>query len=214
MQLLQVRRVPAGRRRPRRARSSCCATTYGVGLSGEVYDTPLHRQPVFAPWPTARLPGAEELCARHVCLPVYAVHDRRRRRLRGRVAGRGMHVVGAESTPARRDRDHGSSRRRHRRLRFHRLARRRRARRRRARGAGARRDAAARARRRVGRGRHARSGRRSPPRVEGRRRRLPPRRDGRRQRRVRRPGRAASSVNVLGTARRARGRAREPRPAG
>jgi perosamine synthetase len=46
---------------------------YGVGLSGEVYDTPLHRQPVFEPWAASALPGAEQLCARHVCLPVSAV---------------------------------------------------------------------------------------------------------------------------------------------
>jgi perosamine synthetase len=45
---------------------------YGVGLSGEVYELPLHRQPVFAPWATQPLPGAEQLCARHVCLPVSA----------------------------------------------------------------------------------------------------------------------------------------------
>jgi dTDP-4-amino-4,6-dideoxygalactose transaminase len=46
---------------------------YGVGLSGEVYDTPLHRQPVFERWADGPLPGAEEICARHVCLPVSAV---------------------------------------------------------------------------------------------------------------------------------------------
>ncbi len=46
---------------------------YAVGLSGEVYDTPLHRQPVFEPWATEPLPGAEAICARHVCLPVSAV---------------------------------------------------------------------------------------------------------------------------------------------
>jgi perosamine synthetase len=46
---------------------------YGVGLSGEVYDTPLHQQPVFEPWADGPLPGAEELCARHICLPVSAV---------------------------------------------------------------------------------------------------------------------------------------------
>lgn len=48
---------------------------YEVGLSGEVYDTPLHHQPVFAPVAeqhgTHELPGAEYFCARHVCLPLY-----------------------------------------------------------------------------------------------------------------------------------------------
>ena len=42
-------------------------------MSGEVYDTPLHRQPVFEQWADGPLPGAEELCARHVCLPVSVV---------------------------------------------------------------------------------------------------------------------------------------------
>lgn len=46
---------------------------YDIGLSGEVYDTPLHHQPVFAPLvdEATLLPGAEWLCARHVCLPLY-----------------------------------------------------------------------------------------------------------------------------------------------
>ena len=46
---------------------------YDIGLSGEVYDTPLHHQPVFAPLVDEEmlLPGAEWLCARHVCLPLY-----------------------------------------------------------------------------------------------------------------------------------------------
>jgi dTDP-4-amino-4,6-dideoxygalactose transaminase len=45
---------------------------YGVSLSGEVYEEPLHKQPVFEQYATQRLPVAEEYCARHVCLPVYA----------------------------------------------------------------------------------------------------------------------------------------------
>jgi dTDP-4-amino-4,6-dideoxygalactose transaminase len=45
---------------------------YEVGLSGEVYDTPLHKQPVFEPWAGRPLPGAERLCERHICLPVSA----------------------------------------------------------------------------------------------------------------------------------------------
>jgi dTDP-4-amino-4,6-dideoxygalactose transaminase len=48
-------------------------TDYEIGLSGEVYDLPLHLQPVFAPWADRALPGAEHLCARHICLPVSAV---------------------------------------------------------------------------------------------------------------------------------------------
>jgi len=44
----------------------------GVGLSGEVYDTPCHLQPVFADVADGSLPKAEDLCARHICLPVSA----------------------------------------------------------------------------------------------------------------------------------------------
>ncbi len=45
---------------------------FGVSLSGEVYDRPLHHQPVFAGLPRAPLPVTEHLCARHVCLPVHS----------------------------------------------------------------------------------------------------------------------------------------------
>jgi len=45
---------------------------HGVSLSGEVYGVPLHRQPVFAGVAAAPLPVAEDVCARHVCLPVYS----------------------------------------------------------------------------------------------------------------------------------------------
>ena len=47
-------------------------------LAGEVYDLPLHRQPVFAEFAIAQggrgpsLPVAEDLCARHICLPVHS----------------------------------------------------------------------------------------------------------------------------------------------
>jgi len=45
---------------------------FGVALSGEVYETPLHRQPVFAPYAHGSLPAAEAFCAGHVCLPVHS----------------------------------------------------------------------------------------------------------------------------------------------
>jgi perosamine synthetase len=45
---------------------------FDVGLSGEVYDTPCHLQPVFAAYADGPLPGAEDICAHHVCLPVSA----------------------------------------------------------------------------------------------------------------------------------------------
>jgi dTDP-4-amino-4,6-dideoxygalactose transaminase len=58
---------------------------FDVSLSGEVYEVPLHLQPVFAPWANGPLPGAEEICARHVCLPVSAVMTTEQR----------AHVIGA-----------------------------------------------------------------------------------------------------------------------
>ena len=63
--------LPDGVDRP--ALKALLREEYGVGLSGEVYDTPLHQQPVFERWADGPLPGAERLCARHVCLPVSAV---------------------------------------------------------------------------------------------------------------------------------------------
>jgi perosamine synthetase len=47
--------------------------SFDVGLSGEVYEAPCHLQPVFGPVPEGTLPVAEELCERHICLPVSAV---------------------------------------------------------------------------------------------------------------------------------------------
>lgn len=43
----------------------------GVSLAGGVYETPLHQQPVFAPLADGRYPVADDICGRHVCLPVY-----------------------------------------------------------------------------------------------------------------------------------------------
>jgi perosamine synthetase len=48
------------------------AEDHAVRLAGEVYDLPLHRQPVFAEFAGPSLPVAEDLCARHVCLPVHS----------------------------------------------------------------------------------------------------------------------------------------------
>jgi perosamine synthetase len=44
---------------------------FQVSLSGEVYETPCHRQPVFKQWASGAFPVAEDVCARHVCLPIY-----------------------------------------------------------------------------------------------------------------------------------------------
>ena len=48
------------------------ADRHSVRLSGEVYDLPLHKQPVFTCYAGRPLPVAEDLCTRHVCLPVHS----------------------------------------------------------------------------------------------------------------------------------------------
>jgi perosamine synthetase len=48
------------------------AQRYDVRLAGEVYDVPLHQQPVFAESAGLQLPVAEDIAARHVCLPVHS----------------------------------------------------------------------------------------------------------------------------------------------
>jgi perosamine synthetase len=54
-----------------RGRFKAAAKERGVALAGAVYDLPLHKQPVFAGKTSEAFPGAEEFCARHVCLPIY-----------------------------------------------------------------------------------------------------------------------------------------------
>ncbi|MCU1456310.1 MAG: DegT/DnrJ/EryC1/StrS aminotransferase [Actinomycetia bacterium] len=44
----------------------------GVNASGEVYAKPLHAQPIFADLPHGPLPHCDDVCARHVCLPVHS----------------------------------------------------------------------------------------------------------------------------------------------
>jgi len=45
---------------------------FGVGLSGEVYERPVHLQPYFEnEYNEGLLPQAERLCHQHICLPVY-----------------------------------------------------------------------------------------------------------------------------------------------
>lgn len=44
----------------------------GVSLAGEVYAQPLHRQPVLAALNDGPLPIADDVCARHICLPVHS----------------------------------------------------------------------------------------------------------------------------------------------
>lgn len=45
---------------------------FGIGLSGEVYERPVHLQPYFdGHYAEGMLPVAERICARHICLPVF-----------------------------------------------------------------------------------------------------------------------------------------------
>jgi perosamine synthetase len=49
------------------------STRHDVRLAGEVYDLPLHLQPILEEYALGRhLPVAEDLCARHICLPVHS----------------------------------------------------------------------------------------------------------------------------------------------
>jgi perosamine synthetase len=49
------------------------AARYDVRLSGEVYDLPLHMQPILGEYSLGQsLPVAEDMCSRHVCLPVHS----------------------------------------------------------------------------------------------------------------------------------------------
>jgi perosamine synthetase len=48
---------------------------YEVSLAGEVYEEPLHKQPVFDKYCARALPISEDLCSRHICLPVYSGMD-------------------------------------------------------------------------------------------------------------------------------------------
>jgi perosamine synthetase len=48
---------------------------YEVNLSGEVYELPCHLQPVFKEaygFSSGMLPVSEDLCQRHICLPIFA----------------------------------------------------------------------------------------------------------------------------------------------
>jgi perosamine synthetase len=82
---LSALRVPAGgtcnyykyiavlrEQRDRAALKAQLRERYGVSLAGEVYESPLHQQPIFERYAGGPLPVAEDLCARHICLPVFS----------------------------------------------------------------------------------------------------------------------------------------------
>jgi perosamine synthetase len=60
------------RQRDRKELKAQLRERFGVSLSGEVYEDPLHKQPVFEQYARGPLPVAEDLCARHICLPIYS----------------------------------------------------------------------------------------------------------------------------------------------
>jgi perosamine synthetase len=45
---------------------------FEVGLSGEVYELPLHAQPIFEQFTNGTYPGADYVCSRQICPPVSA----------------------------------------------------------------------------------------------------------------------------------------------
>jgi perosamine synthetase len=56
----------------RQAVKSTLREQHGVSFSGEVYASPLHEQPVFAGLHDGNMPVAEDVCRRHVCLPIHS----------------------------------------------------------------------------------------------------------------------------------------------
>jgi len=59
-------------RRDRKELKTMLRGRHGVSLTGEVYEEPLHKQPVFAQYANTPLPVSEDLCARHICLPIFS----------------------------------------------------------------------------------------------------------------------------------------------
>ena len=59
-------------RQDRKALKTLLREKYGVSLAGEVYEEPLHKQPVFEAYVSGSLPVSEDYCARHLCLPVFS----------------------------------------------------------------------------------------------------------------------------------------------
>jgi perosamine synthetase len=59
-------------KRDRKELKAALREKYGVSLAGEVYEEPLHKQPIFEQYCAGPLPIAEDLCARHICLPIFS----------------------------------------------------------------------------------------------------------------------------------------------
>jgi perosamine synthetase len=60
------------KKRDRKELKSLLRDKYAISLSGEVYEEPLQKQPVFQKYATGPLPISEDLCSRHICLPIYS----------------------------------------------------------------------------------------------------------------------------------------------
>ena len=45
---------------------------YGVSLTGEVYEDPIHRQPIYERYADTDLSVSERVCANHICLPIFS----------------------------------------------------------------------------------------------------------------------------------------------
>jgi dTDP-4-amino-4,6-dideoxygalactose transaminase len=56
----------------RKALKQTMRERFDVGLSGEVYELPLHAQPIFSDLARGSYPGADFVCARQICPPVSA----------------------------------------------------------------------------------------------------------------------------------------------
>jgi perosamine synthetase len=56
----------------RKALKALLRDRYGISLSGEVYEEPLHKQPVFKQYNSGSLTVSEDYCARHICLPIFS----------------------------------------------------------------------------------------------------------------------------------------------
>ena len=64
--------VVLNQRQDRKALKTLLREKYGVSLAGEVYEEPLHKQPVFEAYVSGSLPVSEDYCPRHLCLPVFS----------------------------------------------------------------------------------------------------------------------------------------------
>jgi dTDP-4-amino-4,6-dideoxygalactose transaminase len=59
-------------KRDRKELKTVLRERYGISLAGEVYEEPLHKQPVFEKYAPRPMPISEDLCSRHICLPVFS----------------------------------------------------------------------------------------------------------------------------------------------